>query len=211
MTPRRTGLRRNLAVLVVALAGGALWGCTAMKPEDFAGTTPELRIEEYFNGRSKAWGLFQDRFGTIRRQFAVDIDGRWDGTTLTLTEDFAYDDGEKEQRIWRLRKTGPSTYAGRADGVVGEAVGVASGRAFNLRYTFDLKVGDGTWRVSFDDWMVLQPDGVIINRATVAKWGVEIGTVSLFFRRVEQAAANSNNAKGAGAPLKAAALAGAAD
>lgn len=187
MTRLNSRFRAILAALFAALAGGMLWGCSAMKPEDFAGTTPELRIEEYFDGRSKAWGLFQDRFGTIRRQFVVEIEGSWDGATLTLVESFAYDDGEREQRTWRLRKTGPATYAGRADGVVGEAAGTASGRAFNLKYTFDLKVGDGTWRVTFDDWMVLQPDGVIINRASVAKWGVEIGTVSLFFRRADLA------------------------
>ena len=36
-----------------------------MKPEDFAGTEPGLRIEDYFQGRTRAWGIFQDRFGTV--------------------------------------------------------------------------------------------------------------------------------------------------
>jgi hypothetical protein len=31
--------------------------------------------------------------------------------------------------------------------------------------------------------MWLQPGGVLINRATVSRWGLEIGTVTLFFRR----------------------------
>ena len=47
----------------------------------------------------------------------------------------------------------------------------------------DLKVGDGTWRVRFDDWMFLQPNGVLVNRAHVSKWGVEIGEISLFFAK----------------------------
>ncbi len=42
--------------------------------------------------------------------------------------------------------------------------------------------------MSFDDWMFLQPDGILINRAKVRKWGFELGSVTLFFRRDEAAA-----------------------
>ena len=154
-----------------------------MKPEDFAGREPELRIEDYFDGQTKAWGIFEDRFGTLRRQFEVEIDGTWDGETLTLVEDFVYADGETEQRIWRINKSGGHGYVGYADGVVGEAVGEAYGNALNWRYKFDLKVGDRTWTVTFDDWLFLQSDGVLINRATVTKFGILLGEVTLFFRK----------------------------
>ena len=121
-----------------------------MKPQDFAGREPRLLIEEYFTGRSKAWGIFQDRFGRLRRQFEVEIEGTWDGETLTLVEDFVYDDGETEQRVWRITKHGEHAYEGRADGVVGVATGVAYGNALNWTYRYSLKVGEGTWDVSFE-------------------------------------------------------------
>ncbi len=155
-----------------------------MRVEDFEGRKPKLVLEEYFLGTSKAWGIFQDRFGNLRRQFVVDIDGTWDGETLTLVEDFRYDDGETEQRVWRIRKAGEHGYQGAADGVIGEAVGRAYGNALHWRYDFALKVGDGTWNVSFDDWLFLQPDGVLINRAEVSKFGFTIGEVTLAFRKV---------------------------
>ncbi|HAY47429.1 MAG TPA: DUF3833 domain-containing protein, partial [Thalassospira sp.] len=60
----------------------------------------------------------------------------------------------------------------------------------NWSYDMDLKVGDGAWRVSFNDWMFLQPDGVLVNRARVRKWGFEIGEVTLFFNRNSSLAAN---------------------
>lgn len=159
-----------------------------MKPEDFAGTEPRLRIEDYFQGRTRAWGIFQDRFGTVRRQFVVDIDGAWDGRTLTLTEDFRYSDGETERRIWRIRPTGTNTYEGEADDVDGTAVGAAYGQALNWAYTLRLRVGDDRWRVQFDDWMFLQPDGKLINRATVSKFGITIGEVLIFFSKETAAA-----------------------
>ena len=56
----------------------------------------------------------------------------------------------------------------------------------------DLKVGDSTLRVHFDDWMFLQPDNVLINRARVSKWGVELGRVTLFFSKSTLKSANTD-------------------
>lgn len=153
--------------------------------EDFTGTTPELELEAFLSGKLTAHGVFQDRFGDVRRTFVVDIDGVWDGTVLTLTEDFVYEDGETEQRIWRLTKTGDETWSGSAEGVVGEALGVENGNAFNFAYTIDLKTPDGALRATFDDWMWQIDDSVLINRAYVSKFGIEIGQLSIFFRRDE--------------------------
>lgn len=157
-----------------------------MIPEDFAGTEPELRIERYFAGSTKAWGIFEDRFGRLRRSFTVDIAGEWNGEVLTLTEDFVYSDGETDRRVWRIRRLSNGRYEGRADDVVGVAEGRSAGNALNWRYTLALKVGDSVWNVRFDDWMFLQEDGVLINRAKVTKLGFAIGEVTLFFRKVDR-------------------------
>lgn len=170
------------AALIAVLIG--LAGCSSMKPEDFAGREPPLLIEDYFAGRTKAWGIFQDRFGRLRRQFEVDIEGIWDGDTLTLVEDFRYDDGEKEQRIWRIKKTAEHMYEGRANDVIDVAKGLAYGNALNWIYRYKLKVGDDSWNVTFDDWLFLQSDGMLINRADVTKFGVSLGEVTLVFRKL---------------------------
>ena len=158
-------------------------GCMKMNTKDFAENGPCLQIEDYFQGKTRAWGLFEDRFGVVRRQFTVDIDGTWDGTELVLDERFVYDDGEHDRRVWTIRKTGEQTYEGRADDIIGVATGEASGNALNWRYDMDLAIGGGSWRVTFNDWMFLQPDGVMLNRARVTKFGFEIGTVTLAFRK----------------------------
>lgn len=170
------------SVLLIALA--LLTGCSGMNVSDFKNAKPELVLEEFFEGRTEASGIFYDRFGSIRRQFTVDIHGTVDGETLKLVEDFIYDDGEVEQRIWTLTRTSPTTYEGHADGVVGIAKGEIAGNAFHWQYTFDLKMKDRTLRVFFDDWMFLQPNGTVINRATVSKWGFELGTAVISFNRV---------------------------
>jgi hypothetical protein len=174
-------MTRCLALFVVIVVTS---GCATMKPQDFAGREPRLVLEEYFAGQTKAWGIFQDRFGRLRRQFEVDIEGSWDGRTLTLVEDFRYDDGEEERRIWHITKLDDNTYEGEAEGVIGVAHGQAYGNALNWVYRFALKVGDDTWNVGFDDWLFLQSDGMLINRAEVTKYGIELGEVTLVFRKM---------------------------
>lgn len=178
---RLTRLFRPLAAVALLLTVAA---CGRPTLEDAAARTPKLDLVSYFDGKSYAWGQFQDRFGAVRATFRVDIDGSWDGQTLTLDENFVYDDGRTENRLWTLRKTGPDTWSGTAPGVIGTAEGEVSGNAFNWRYEIDLLVADGsTMRVSFDDWLWQLDQDVIFNRAYVSRYGLEIGEVLIFFSR----------------------------
>ena len=156
-----------------------------MKPEDFAGEGPPLRLESYFLGATRGWGIFEDRFGNLRRQYVIDIEGRREGQDLRLTESYVYTDGETGVRNWHIRPLGQHDYEAEADDLIGQAKGTAYGNALNWRYRMDVKAGRGTWRVAFDEWMFLQADGVLINRAFVTRFGLRIGTVSLFFRKLD--------------------------
>jgi hypothetical protein len=160
-----------------------------MRVEDFEGRQPRFVLEDYFAGDTKAWGIVRDRFGVVRRQFTVDMTGTWDGDTLTLDEHFVYDDGATDRRTWTVRRIDEHTYEGRAADVVGAATGRSFGNALNWRYTLALPIGGRTWHVDFDDWMLLQPDDVLINRADMSKFGIHIGEIVLFFRK-DAAAAN---------------------
>ena len=70
-----------------------LTGCSTMTIDDYADSAPELKIEQYFLGETIAWGMFQDRFGTVQKRFKVLMNGRMDDGKLVLDEDFIYADG----------------------------------------------------------------------------------------------------------------------
>ncbi|MGM0560438.1 MAG: DUF3833 domain-containing protein [Pseudomonadota bacterium] len=164
-----------------------------MKPEDFENKEPRLVLEEYFLGETRAWGIFEDRFGNLRRQFVVDVEGSWDGDTLVLDERFRYADGETDRRVWRLRKIDEHRWEGTADDVQGTGVAEVYGNALNLRYTLALDIGGRTWNVNFDDWMYLMDDGVIINRARVSKLGIELGQATIFFKKPDSSEGGEEN------------------
>lgn len=176
--------------LLVMASLMALAACSG-KPsfDDAALSDRKLDLETFFDGELVAYGQFQDVFGTVRRQFTVQISGDWNGERLRLEENFLYEDGSTEQRVWTLVKTGPDSWRGTAPGVIGEATGEEQGDRFNWRYTIDLPVptSDGTaetLRVSFDDWMWLLSDDRLFNRAYMKRYGVDIGDVSISFEKL---------------------------
>jgi hypothetical protein len=178
---KKSHIAAAAAVLVAATATTSCVSSSTL--EQFETAPRQLVLEEYFEGETTAYGLFEDRFGKVRRQFKVDITGEVEGNRLTLTENFVYDDGERDTRVWEIDILGNGQYRGTAGDVPVPAVGQVSGNAFNWKYRVDLKVGDSVWNVGFNDWMFLMQDGVLINRAYVTRYGIEIGQVTIAFNK----------------------------
>ena len=170
--------------LFTLLAGTAvLTGCASPQVTDYAQERPLLELDRYFTGRVLAHGVFQKRNGAVARRFTVVMDCHWEGNQGVLDEAFSYSDGSTERRIWRLTKHADGRYTGRADDVVGEAQGQTSGNAFRWNYTLRLPVDGKEYEVQFDDWMFLVDDRVLLNRATMSKFGVTLGEVLLSFTK----------------------------
>ena len=155
---------------------------------------PTFVLEEFFAGNSVAFGIFEDRFGNLRRQFRVNLSGKRDGNRLVLDEEFLYHDGERDNRVWTINRFGLDanrlvTYQGQADDVKLAARGVQAGNALNWQYDISLNMAGTNLDVHFDDWIYKQDEDIGINRAFVTKFGVEIGSVKIVFIRGKTASA----------------------
>lgn len=178
--------RAALAFPLVALAG-----CAAPGIDRYRDERPVFELHRYLNGRLRAHGVFMKRSGEVARRFVVDMEGRWRGAPGAeegeLDERFTYSDGRTERRLWRLRHLGGGRYSGQADDVIGEARGESAGNAFHWTYTLRLSLDDGSIDVQFDDWMFLVDHRVMLNRATMSKWGVRLGEVLISFEKLDAA------------------------
>jgi hypothetical protein len=174
---------RRHALLTLLAGTAVLTGCANPQVTDYAQERPLLELDRYFTGRVLAHGVFQKRGGEVARRFTVVMDCHWEGNQGVLDEAFTYSDGSTERRIWRLTKHADGRYTGRADDVVGEAQGQTSGNAFRWNYTLRLPVDGKEYEVQFDDWMFLVDDRVMLNRATMSKFGVTLGEVLLSFTK----------------------------
>lgn len=178
------GLRTLRLVLLAGLAGLVLAGCAGQQLNEYASEKPTLDLSQYFNGKLIAHGMFQDRSGQVVRRFVVDMEGTWNGNQGVLDERFTYSDGTTERRVWRLTRHENGRYTGTADDVEGEASGQTVGNAFRWGYTLRLPVDGKVYEVQFDDWMYLIDDKVMLNRATMSKFGIRLGEVTLSFTRL---------------------------
>jgi hypothetical protein len=179
MTRLRTRLVGALLAVTTLLAACA----SAPTPADYADQLPRLDLRRYFEGPITAHGVFTDRGGKVVRRFTVRMTGTWNGNQGVLDENFTYSDGKTERRVWRLTDLGGGRYVGRADDVVGDALGVAAGNALNWRYTLALPVEGRVVEVQFDDWMCLMDDRVMLNKAAMSKYGIRLGEVTLVFTK----------------------------
>lgn len=173
--------RRILLTAAAATAATTLAGCAGPRINDYAAERPMLDMRSYFNGVLDAYGIFTDRQGKVTKRFTVVMQCSWDGDAGVLDEQFRYADGTQQRRVWRLQRQPDGRYIGRADDVVGEAVGELQGNAFHWNYTLALPVDGRVYEVQFDDWMYLMDERVMLNKATMSKFGVKLGEVTLSF------------------------------
>ena len=191
--------RLGQIVLAMALLSGLSVGISACARNNIttlADRTPRLDLSTFFEGQTVALGIFEDRFGNLRRQFRVVLEGTVDGDVLTLDETFLYDDGEQDFRKWVIRRAGKGKdgevlYEGSAEDITGVASGAISGNALNWEYDVVLSIDGRKVEVHFDDWIYQQHEDVAINRAYVSKFGIEIGSVTIVFLRGDAADAIS--------------------
>lgn len=168
---------KNLLAIVVLLVGSLPFAVQAESKDQ----PQAFDLYKYFDRDVYAWGLFEARFGSLKREFSVLIKGSVEGEELVLREYFNYADGEIQQRTWRITQTGKNTYEGRAADVKGIATGTVKENVLTWKYALELETGDQNIVVALDDKMYLQKDGSMINRASMSKWGVNVGEISLFF------------------------------
>ena len=171
-----------LLIIVTVLIKSNLFN-DSMKPEDFKNTEPEIKIEKYFEGQVKAWGILQDRKGRATRQFKANMIGKFENNILTLEEDFFWKDGETQRRVWKIKKIDEHNYIGTAPDVVGEAKGVSYGSAFKFEYNLMIPFKGKNIKIRFDDWIFKQDEKVAINRATLTKFGFKVGELTVFFEK----------------------------
>jgi len=162
-----------------------LVSCVAPDVEHYQGSNPEFNFKQFFNGKLKAYGVVQDYSGELTRKMVVDMNASWDGNQGVIEEDFVYDDGETQRRVWKITLNDDNTLTGTASDVIGIAKGSSNGSVFHWQYTLELPYQDDSIEVNLDDWMYLVTQSRLINRTAIDKFGIEVGEVTLVIEKVE--------------------------
>jgi len=168
--------------LLLAMAF-ALAGCSPVTVQDYADNRPLLVPEEFFQGQLTAHGVIKDRGGKVIRYFNADIKAYWENGIGTLEEDFIFDDGEPERRVWTLTPQADGSYTGTAGDVIGDGRITLAGNSMFLDYVLRIPYNDGTLDLRIDDRMYLVNPTMLINESTMTKFGVRVGEILLVIEK----------------------------
>ncbi|WP_127347956.1 DUF3833 domain-containing protein [Pseudidiomarina mangrovi] len=169
-------MKKLIALLATVLL---LTGCSA-KLEDYNGVTPELKLEQFFNGELIAYGMVQDYTNKVNQRFKVDMIGTWNGNEGVLDETFYYDDGSTSKRIWYITKTAEGRYVGRADDVIGSAEGQVAGNTLNWVYDLEIDLDGEPFVITLDDWLYLIDENNMMNRTEMRKFSIPVGEITIY-------------------------------
>ncbi len=159
-----------------------LFGC-GKDISQYTNNAPKLDLRTYLTGKTKAWGMIEDRNGNILRRFVVDMDTTWTGNHGVLKEHFTFDDGEKSERTWVIDYTDNNNFTATAGDVIGKAIGKQAGNALQMKYTLDLKVGKKNYKVNIDDWMFQLDERRLMNKSEIKKFGITFARLTIFFEK----------------------------
>ncbi|WP_309044235.1 DUF3833 domain-containing protein [Marinobacter sediminicola] len=162
-----------------------LGGCSGPALTDYAERGPKLVPEAFFSGELSARGVVKDMSGEVIRTFDADISASWnDAGVGTLDEEFRFDDGEVQTRVWTLTPSDAAdSYHAEAGDVADPGTMRWSGNTIHMNYVLRIAYGDGTLDVRMDDWMYLITPDTLINQTTMSKWGVDVGELVLVIQK----------------------------
>ncbi|WP_425088053.1 DUF3833 family protein [Stappia sp.] len=170
-------ISRVIAALVLSIA-------TLAAPAALAASKP-LVLEDYFRGRAVGTGVFESGIAGVRREFRVVTHGTWNPKTFTLRlrEDFQYDDGERDTKVWFFQKVADNRYIGTRSDVLNPVTITTGGPQIKFNYAAEVETKDGPVAVRFFDTLTLVDRRTLRNTADVMKYGLVIGTVDLTFKK----------------------------
>ena len=164
-----------------------LQACSSITVDSYSDYSPTFTPQKFFSGYLTAHGVVKNRGGLVIRTFNADIQATWTNDIGTLIEDFRFDDGEIQQRIWTLTPDGNGSYVGTANDVIGASQMTLAGNTLFMDYVLSIPYRDSTIGVNVDDRMYLVSSNVLINESRMSKYGFGVGSVTLVIIRHDSA------------------------
>ncbi|WP_161992626.1 DUF3833 family protein [Aureimonas leprariae] len=172
---------------LLAAALGAVLAACASHPPKAAGAPFDAAA--FFDGRAASRGTVTTAL-VFAEDFTAEFEGRREGGALLLDERFRFPEGRRLQR-WRLVPDGNGGYQGTVEteggnGALHAPVPV-TGRPTaegGLELAYRGYAPGGDLALGFRHRMVPQPDGTVLNRVRVSKFGIPVAGARVVFQRV---------------------------
>lgn len=141
-------------------------------------------LEQAFRGEAVGVGRFKSKIAGVDRGFVVTTKGRGTGGQFVLDQNFRFDNGALDRRTWRFQKTGPNTYVGTREDVVGTAKVRVEDDAIRMSYDLITRGKNGSkLQLHFEDTIRRSGRDSIVNKGVISMLGMNVGSVDVAFKR----------------------------
>ena len=170
----------NLAILILYLILLTLvvqrlfFSFAAQGPQRYGRTEPAMDIRKVLAGPIASEGVIFGPTGQMTSRFVARMEGNWQGNSGTLTEEFVYANCTTRHRVWTLTLGESGAITGTAPDIIGTAKGRQNGATVRMTYLIRLPEDAGGHVLDVVDWMYLMPNGTIINKSEMRKFGVKV-------------------------------------
>ncbi|CAN1539839.1 Protein of unknown function DUF3833 [Paracoccaceae bacterium] len=161
-------------ILLVLLVQRLFLSFAAQTPKAYAASEPAMDIRKVLSGPIASEGVIFGPTGQMTSRFVARMEGTWAGNHGTLAEDFHYANGTTQQRLWTLGVAADGTITGTAPDIIGTARGRQSGATVQMTYRIQLPDDAGGHVLDVVDWMYLMPNGTILNKSEMRKFGIKV-------------------------------------
>jgi hypothetical protein len=144
---------------------------------------PAGDLAEMLSGKFVGDGEFLNQRDGTRRGLKLDILGSYDGRVLTLVEDTAFSDGEKQHKVWTFTSAGDHRWIGRRSDLIGDAQVTQDGNKVRMVYRAHVPKDGKTWDLKFDEHYDIQSPDVIVSKTDVSYLFFTVGVANLTIRR----------------------------
>lgn len=144
---------------------------------------PSNLMTEFFETPCEAEGLIIDRFGKVRTRISVTMSGRWQGEQFRLDEEFRYEDGSRETRVWLVDFKQDGSMSAMCPDLDQELSGLASDDQVNMSYKFPVPIGGTPIKLTFDDRIFRLSEETLLEKVRMTKLGILVAELILIFRK----------------------------
>lgn len=179
-------MRLSLLVVCAAVAFTAACDRTS-RPSASVVSGPPFDPVAFFDGHTHSWGVIESRSGAPTEWIVTDSHGEVDGANrLRMVQHLSFQDGTRQDRDWLLWRSDSGGFEATANDMVGSAKGQADGGIFHWQWVLVRSPGNDLMDVTMSQWMYRMPDGSVMIRTTISKFGVILAGVTERFTHLDR-------------------------
>jgi hypothetical protein len=175
-----------IAVLVFAalIIRQAFFSFSSQRLSDYVTDAPSFDIRQAFEGPVEAHGMIYGPTGRVTSRFRAMMVGTFTNEGGVINEEFDYASGRTQSRAWNIRFADDGTISSTAGDIEGVATMAQRGNALEMHYKLRLPEDAGGHVLDVTDWIYQMPDGTLLNRSQMRKFGIKVAELFAVMRRV---------------------------